>query len=572
MLHEAGPGGLRIVAANGPARAAGITPGLTLSDAKARTALLGSAAIDRAADAAALARLAAWMIRYTPLVALDGADGLMLETTGCDHLFGGERAMLAAIGDRLAAAGYRHRMGLAGTPVAAAALAHGHAGPAPVILAGDGEADGLAPLPMAALRLAPDTLTLLRRFGLTRIGQLYGIDRKALARRFQSKAAAGQVMTVLDAALGLRPSPLVPLRPPPDHAARLSCPEPLIDAEGIAAGLARLTEEVCATLTAHGHGARCFTLTAFRADGTLDACRVETARPVRRPAHILRLFADRLATLDPGYGIDLLALDARRTGPMETGMRALSPALAGDRFDARDLAALADRLTARLGAGCVQVLQPAGSHVPEAACRLAPFEGQCPDWPAGRPSPRTGLAGETGMGPRPLTLLMRPEPVEVIAEVPDGPPLRFVWRRVPRRVVRADGPERIAPEWWRHLPVRAPAAPGASVSVASAPGASAPGASAPGASAPGATSPPGTSRAWLVPKMDPRADAVHLEAARAALADLPPEPAARPPLPRARDYYRVEDADGLRYWLFRDGLYEDGRGGVPAWYVHGTGP
>jgi len=544
-LHEAGAGGLRIVAANGAARAMGITAGLTLSDAKARAGHLDSEPIDRAGDRAALIRLAAWMGRFTPRVALNGEDGLLLETTGCDHLFGGERAMLAAIGAPLTAAGYHHRMGLAATPGAAAALAHGHDGPEPPLLAAGETAQGLAGLPMAALRLTPDALTLLRRFGLTRIGQLYGIDRKALARRFQSRAAAGQVMDVLDAALGRRATALTPLTPPPDHAARLPCPEPLIDRTGLQAGLERLTAEVCAMLTANGQGARRFTLTAFRADGTLDSCIAEAARPVRMPAHILRLFAERLDGLDPGYGIDLLHLEARRCAPMEAGMGALCAGLAMGGVDIAELAGLADRLCARLGAGRVEVLEPAGSHLPERACQPRPFAGHCPDWAGARPA-----IAAAGMGPRPLTRLVHPEPVEVIAEVPDGPPLRFVWRRLARRVVRADGPERIAPEWWHHLPAGTPRPPGADA-------------------------PEGASKAWLVPKMDPRADASHIEAARAALAAAPSTGGATPegaPRPRTRDYYRVEDGDGRRYWLFRDGLYGDGRGGRPQWYVHGVGP
>ncbi|MEL6387122.1 MAG: DNA polymerase Y family protein [Pseudomonadota bacterium] len=593
VLHEAGAGGMRVVAANGPARAAGIETGLTLSDASARVPRLASAAIDRAADQAALTQLARWMVRYTPLVALDGLDGLMLETTGCDHLFGGEEAMADAISTPLARAGYAFRIGLADTPVAAAALVRDGRPPGvgPAIVAEGQQREGLADLPMAALRLAPDTLTLLRRFGLTRIGQLYGIDRKALSRRFQSRQVAGQVMTVLDQALGLRPAPLIPLRPAPDYAARLPCPEPLIERDGIHAGLSDLTEQVCADLSAHGCGARRFTLHAFRADGTLAAVSVSAARPVRTPKHILGLFAETLDTLDPGYGIDLLLLEADRTAPMETGIRPLSTALASKAIDATDLAALADRLVARLGDTRVSVLAPEARHLPEAACRITPFQGRLPDWPRDRPTP------SQTMGPRPLMLFDRPEPVDVIAEVPDGPPLRFVWRRVPRRVVRADGPERIAPEWWTYLgdpraasrhdgsrsglalgdPRAASRHDGSRSGLAFSSAPHAP--EQPRQPLPplGASAPAGASKTWLVPKMDPRADANHIEKARAALhAPRPETPSAGALLatsrPRARDYYRAEDAAGLRYWLFRDGLYGDGRGGMPVWYVHGVGP
>ncbi len=507
VLYEAGQGGLRVAAANGPARAAGIQPGLTLSDACARMPGLTSEEIDRAADRAALKALAAWAIRYTPLSAVDGSDGLMLETTGCDHLFGGEQALLADLDARLAAAGLSARLGLAGTPAGAAALARG-APECPARLPPGGEHEGLADLPVAALRLSLDTLTTLRRFGLTRIGQLYGIDRAALARRFVSRTAADAVVTRLDEALGLRHAPLAPLRPPPDYAARQPCPEPLLHADGIRAGLDRLLETVCAQLADHGRGARSFTLTAFRADGGSDRLDVAAARPVRDPAHVRRLFDDRLGALDPGFGIDLLLLEARRVGAMASDVRPLSRDLAGQAVDLTALSALADRLSARLGPGTAQVAHPEASHLPERAARWRAFEGTLPTWPAG---------GERPDRPRPVSLLERPEPVEVLAEVPDGPPLRFIWRRVARRVLRADGPERIAPEWWHH---------------------------------------------WPAPPRAPTADAAGTDTA----------PASRPALPRTRDYYRIEDETGRRYWVFRDGLYGDGRGGAPGWYVHGLFP
>ena len=496
-----------MAAANDPARAAGIHPGLTLSDACARVPDLVSEEIDRAADRAALKALAAWAIRYTPLSAVDGSDGLMLETTGCDHLFGGERTLLADLGNRLMAAGLTVRLGLAGTPAAAAALARG-AAESPARLPPGGERDALADLPVAALRLSPEALTVLRRFGLTRIGQLYGIDRRALARRFAARATADAVVTRLDEALGLRHAPLAPLRPPPDYAARQPCPEPLLHEAGVRAGLDTLMDAVCAQLAAHGRGARTFTLIAFRADGTSDRLEVSAARPVRDPAHVRWLFDDRLAGLDPGFGIDLLLLEARRVGAMASDVRPLSKDLAGLPVDLSALSALADRLSARLGPGAVQVAHPEASHLPERAARWSAFEGTLPAWPA--PGERPGKH-------RPVSLLDPPEPVDVLAEVPDGPPLRFVWRRVARRVLRVDGPERIAPEWWRHWPA--------------------------------------TPRA-------PAADAAGTDTA----------PASRPALPRTRDYYRIEDEGGRRYWVFRDGLYGDGRGDAPVWYVHGLFP
>lgn len=493
-LTERAAKGLRIVAATAGARAMGVAPGLTLADARARAPGLRSEEIDRAADAAALRRLARWATRWSPIVALDGRDGLMLDVTGCAHLWGGEGGMLADVSARLACAGLAHRLGLGPTPGAAWALAHAAPGQV-TALEGTAEAAtevGLAELPVAGLRLSEETLALLRRFGLTRIGQLSGIDRAALARRFRSGEVADRVMVRLDQAFGRIAEPLRPVGLPETHGARLPCPEPLLDRAGIEAGLSRLLEDLCARLEAAGLGARRVLLQAYRADGTHAALAIGAARPSREPTHLARLLAERLDRLDPGYGIDLLRLTALRTGPLEEATPPLGAAagLAGQGGAA--LAALADRIAARLGEDWVAVLEPVASHQPERAERRVPFEGALPAWTG------TGTIGSAApAGPRPLRRLARPEPVEVLAEVPDGPPVRFIWRRVTRRVVRADGPERIAPDWWR------------------------------------------------------------------------PEPGLAEGAPRARDYYRVEDGEGRRYWIFREGLYGDGRGAPPRWLLHG---
>lgn len=492
VLYEKSAHGLTVVAANDPARAAGIEIGLRLTDAKATLPDILSEEIDRAADGKALAALAEWLVRFSPIVAFDGEDGLMLETTGCAHLFGGEAGMASELSRRLSQVGYTHRVAAAGTPGAAHALSRGASpGESPILPSGE-EPAGLALLPTATLRLSPEALTLLRRFGLTRIGQLYDIDRKALARRFRSRQAADAVCLRLDQALGRRAEPLVPLRLPPEHVERLPCPEPLTSPEGIQDGLRQLTGKLCITLAAEGLGAQGFTFRAFHSDGGVSAVTVNAARPVRAPEHVLRLFREKLDRIDPGFGIDLLLLEAARTGPMEAGSRPLSGDLAGSDYDAEAIALLADRIAARLGEGRVTLTVREASHLPHKAERQAAYAGQAPE---------ISLLPPTA--PRPVRMLARPEQVSVMAPVPDGPPLQFVWRRRLRRVVRADGPERIAPEWWTYLPL----APGACAN-----------------------------------------------------------------LPRTRDYYRIEDHEGRRYWVFREGLYGDERGAAPEWFIQGLFP
>lgn len=488
VLTEAGRNGLRVVAANEAAHRAGVEPGLRFADARTRAPELAAEPVDRAADAQALEKLALWMECWSPAIAVAGGDSILIDMTGGAHLFGGEDAMLDHMEARLKRAGLPVRLGLAPTPGAAWALAHEASGTKTGRRVDEaGLKPGLADLPMAGLRLSDASLTLLRRFGLTRIGQLYGIGRKALARRFHSVSAADAVLTRLDQALGLRPEPLDPLRAPPDHSVRLPCPEPLLHPDGIRAGLERLAPALCERLEAHGEGGRRFRLAIFRSDQSVAAVTAGAARPVHDPAHLLTLFRDRLDGLDPGFGVELMELEAARTGPVMPQARPLDAVLAGDGPDVAGLAVLADRITARLGDRVVKILQPEESHLPERGEALAVYDGDLPDWQTATPP---------GPAPRPLRLFERPESLEVIAEIPDGPPMRFVWRRIVHRVRRADGPERIAPEWWRA-----------------------------GASGPGGR--------------------------------------------RARDYYRVEDEEGRRYWIFREGLYGDGRGGPPAWFIHG---
>jgi protein ImuB len=484
-----------------------VVPGLTLSDARARLPGLASTEIDRAADAEALRGLVLWMTRWSPVAAVDGADGAMLDITGCAHLFGGESAMLGAVSGALDRAGVAHRLAIAATPGAAWALAR--TGRERLSLIEGPTGPGIADLPVSGLRLSDETLALLRRFGITRIGQLAELDRRALARRFRSRETAERVVTRLDQALGAREEPLAPLSPAAEYTARLPCPEPILHLDGLRAGLARLMADLARDLETAGTGGRRFAFRAFRGDGTVAELAVATARPVRDAEHVLHLFRDRIEALDPGFGVDFLALEATETAAMADTPAPLSPDLGGGGIDTAALAALADRLAARLGREAVLVAEPGTRHGPEESARLAPFAGALPDWAATAPRNWKGTdaapddpaapAEAARLPDRPPRLLDPPEPLDVLAGIPEGPPMRFLWRRVMRRVKRADGPERIGPDWWR----------------------------------------------------------------AAAGADRPP---------RTRDYYRVEDADGRRYWLFREGLYGDGRGGMPGWYLHGLGP
>lgn len=438
VLTEAGATGLRVAAANTAAETHGVRPDMRFTDARAVCPDVAAEPIDRAADHQALTGLMAWHRRYSPSVAVDGDDGVMLDITGCAHLFGGEARLLKDMMQRLSKARLSGRISVADTQGAAWALARFAHSDQIIAPAGEMRA-ALADLPMAALRLTGQTARLLRRFGLTRIGQLYDLDRKALARRFASKTAAEAVLLRLDQALRVVAEPFTPSQPPPRHRVRLSCAEPIMHPDGVAAALERLAPRLHDALTHADCGGRAFQFTAFRTDGTASVVAIATARATRDPRHLTRLFSHRLERIDPGFGIDHFTLEADRTGPMTVHAPSFETVWADARGDDATVAALADRIAARLGDGAVRRLAAQASHIPEQADTTAPWSAPADDW---------ANAANAQAGARPLRVFDAPEPVAVVAEIPDGPPARFTWRRVTRRVARASGPERISPQWW----------------------------------------------------------------------------------------------------------------------------
>ncbi len=479
-------GAERLVAVDGTARKLGLRSGMALADARAMVPALRVQPADPAAERHALERLADWCQRYTPWTAVDpdggltvgGSAGLWLDIGGCAHLFGGEAALLADFTKRLDTCGLVCQAAAADTPGAAWALARFTR---QARVAADGMAAVLAPLPLAALRLAADTVAALARVGLRRIGDLLDLPRAPLAARFGEA-----VVQRLDQAFGKLDEPISPKQAVPDLRLRLAFAEPIGRREDIAAALDRLLADLCTRLALEHRGVRRLGYVLFRADGSTTQVSVGTSRPLRDPIHLARLFADKLDALDPGFGIDMAMLAAGALDPLAPAQQALGRQPGGN---ADGLARLVDRLGNRLGPQRVVRLEPRASHIPERACRTVPaFDAL--------PRPVGSDASRDSDRPRPLRLLPWPEPIEVMAPLPDHPPLLFRWRHRPHRVARAEGPERIGAEWWQE-------------------------------------------------EADPLA------------ADAE----------RLRDYYRVEDADGHRFWLYRQGLYRPDW--APRWYLHG---
>jgi protein ImuB len=495
--------GRRLLAAVNPAAsAAGFAPGMPLADALSFLPGLATAAAEPAEDMAALRRLAEWCGRYSPWTAPDEADGVRVEITGSAHLWGGEAALAADLAARLDRQGLASRIAIADTLGAAWALARfAQQAERSVILPPDACA-GLDPLPVEALRLDPATAQGLRRVGLKRVGDLYAMPRAALARRFGDK-----VVLRLDQAQGDLPEPLSPLGEAPVRRARLSFAEPIADPADLARAAERLAADLVLRLAREGAGARRLDLAFYRIDGRVERIMLGTARPNRDPRHLAALFKERLDTVNPGLGVEDMILAAFAVEPLApeqigfagspAGPHPTPPPPAGEGMGG-GIAALLDRLGNRLGLAALSRIEARESHIPERASIRVPVDDRGGKARFLRPVPP--LAGGQGWGeggwpkpPRPIRLFEPPEPVEAFWLLPDDPPFRFTWRRRPHRVTRADGPERIAEEWWRS---------GASDAV----------------------------------------DAI-------------------------RDYYRVEDEEGRRFWLFRAGLSDGNH--PPRWFIHG---
>lgn len=476
MIVDKVKGAMRIAAMSRAAKKLGLKPGDALADARAIHPAIDAVEMDAHADGLLLERIADDCDRFTPIVEIDAPDGLMLEITGCTHLFGDETQLRRVIGGRLSRAGLHVRISVAGAPDAARALARfGRIG---VVAPGEDEA-AVRPLPIAALGAPEETRHALARAGLKAIGDIADMPSLALTARFTSDLTLRIART-----LGRACGPVTPRRIVPVCSAERRFPEPIGRAEDIDAVLAELARETADMLSVRRQGGRVFEASFFRADGAVRRIAVEAGRRLRDPAVLMRLFRERIDALadsvDPGFGFDLVRLAVPVAEALDAGQISLDSQQSAE----SELSDLVGRLAARFGRERVVRFEPVDTHDPDRAARAVSAVGQGQDaaaWPKTAPD-------DPPM--RPPQMFDPPQPVEAVAEVPDGAPARFTWRHVEHRVRLAEGPERIAPEWWLK--------PGA----------------------------------------------------------------------RTRDYYRVEDESGRRFWLFRAGLYGE-PGPAPTWFIHG---
>jgi protein ImuB len=486
----------RLVCVDAAAARLGLAVGLSLADARARHPALVAVEANPAEERRLLERLCDWASRYTPLAALDGRDGLMLDISGVAHLFGGEKGLVEDALARLDAQGITVLAGVADNPRAAWALARFSAQKiAPEDLSEKAFAKLFHDLPLAALGLDPKTVADMARAGLRRIGDVAFRPRAPITARFGTLPVAR-----LDELKGLQRVSIAPRFPPPDFSAERRFASPIQTVEAIELSLRKLADDLVVLLERQAKGARRIELSLYRVDGAVRRIAVGASRPMNEARALVRLFAEKLASpeedaIDAGFGVDLMRLACLTAEPLAPSQSQIERAHEAER--ARALADLIDRLSARLGARAVTRRGLVEAHLPELAEAATPAisgEARREASRHGEDPRATTIRGDeasNGAPSRPLRLFVRPEPIEAMAEAPDGPPLRFRWRRVLHDVAAIEGPERIAPPWWRR--------------------------------------------------------------------DGGP----------TRDYFRAEDSQGRRFWLYREGLF--GRETSRAkWFVHGV--
>jgi len=501
VLWEKQKGAMRLVAVDAAASALGLSAGQSLSDARAMVPDLEAREIDRLYLEQVFADFADWHSNASPIVSVlthDEAYGdLCLDITGVSHLFGGEAAMLEQLTNRLRDLGYTVNGAIASTIGAAWAVAH--LLPGRVVAPGD-ESQVLHAMPVSVLRLEPAQIDGLNQLGLKRIGQLHERDRKSLQARF-----GVSFLLRLDQALGWIEEKLDPRLPIAEWYAEHRFAEPIGLIDDVLMCTHDLAVQLAARLEREGVGAQGFHLFLYRVDHKVMTLSVNASRATRDAHHIGRLFAYRAERLgaeyDAGFGVDMIRLAAGSISPLmatQTGAFGLDDGAQG-------LDLLYDRMTSRLGPLAVVRSKPVNSYIPERAAKLEPVVAATLDDP---------IAQMPLEVPRPMRLLPHPEPITVIAEVPDAPPASMTWRRVNYRFVKASGPERLGDEW-HHAGNKLQLTEG-SVEAA---------------------------------KAD-ETEALYFEEGRTT-----------------RDYYVVEDDGGRRFWLFRLGLF--GIATKPRWFLQG---
>ncbi len=475
------------------------------------------------ADAAALHALAVWATRFAPLVEPGVPDGLLLDITGCQRYFGGEDRLLTRIAGSMRRLSIDARIAIAPTFAAAWAVARFAPHPHSIVSdRPDALHSALAPLPVAALRIETATVEALEQIAITHIHHLLDLPRSALPSRF-----GDELVLRLDQALGQAMESITPVRAIEPVQVQQLFAGPTTQFEAVQLATRQLVDQLAEALLHREAGVRRLELTLQRSDLPPATLEIVLSRPSRQPRHLWSLIVPRLEKMNLGHanggGVERIILTALRMGRLpheQSEVWLLGDAQRDLAKQNRQLGELLDVLGNRLGAQRVTQRQAVESHLPEATFVTTPAGSAAMDdaRPAVRRSrkaasahailkPQTASPGQPRIShaQRPSQLLDEPEPIDVIAVTPDGPPAWLCWRGQEHRLIAGLGPERIEEPWWHQaIPSHH-------------------------ASTPSAAS----------PATDPAAGSRQI-----------------------RDYYRVEREDGVWLWIYRQWPSN-------CWFLHG---
>jgi protein ImuB len=420
-------GRMVITAVNPLAEQQHITAGWVAADARALIPSLKVFDAQPALEERLLKALAVWCIRYTPLAAVDIPAGLILDVSGCAHLWGGDQEYITDIHNRLKKSGYTVRLAIADTIGTAWAMAR--FGQEKNIIESGEQENALFLLPPAALRISPPVIERLQKLGFYQLGNFIHLKRSALHRRFGE-----ELLLKIDQALGYREEMIQPVQPVMVYQERLPCLDAIVTATGIEIALKRLLEILCTRLAKEEKGLRTAVFKYYRLDGITGQLAIGTHHASHNSHHLFKLFESRVDTIEPGLGIELFVLEAPTIENVPAWQQKFWAGSCG--VEDNTLAALLDRLANRLGASGIHRYLPDEHYWPERSIKLAAALTEKPgtEWQVDRA--------------RPAQLLAKPEPIEVTAPVPDYPPMLFRYKGRLHTIKKADGPERIEREWW----------------------------------------------------------------------------------------------------------------------------
>jgi protein ImuB len=374
-----------------------------------------------------LKSIAKWCIRFSPVVSIDPPDGIIIDATGCTHLWNGANFYLDSIVKRLRQIGYNVNAAMGSTPGKAWAIAH--FGNHESIIDSDTELTAFLILPVAALRLEVEAISRLNKLGLRQVRDILSMPRSVLRRRF-----GNHLLMRLDQALGRQEEVIQPVQPVEPYSERLPSLEPIVTATGIEIALKKLLEVLCKRLQHEGKGIRKLIFKGYRVDGNIQAIDIGTNSASSNAHHLFKLFEIKISSIEPALGIELFTLEASKVEDVYSTQEKFWDKTCG--LENPELIKLLDRISNKIGVDSIHRFLPAEHHWPERSVKAAASLNEeltnrwRADWQ------------------RPIHLLQKPEPIWATALIPDYPPILFRYQNKLHKLKKADGPERIEREWW----------------------------------------------------------------------------------------------------------------------------